>query len=161
MKTLTKTVIQMIVPVLVGASPIIAELSETEHRGRQIYLQGTSATGAEVVALIGAARTELPGAALPCGGCHGKNGQGQPQGDLAPANLSWQTLSAPLSDGPNGRQRPAYTEPLLRRAITRGLDSGDQQLHITMPRYRLTARDTSDLIAYLRSLTSPPDPDDR
>ncbi len=57
-------------------SALEAELTEQEQRGRQIYKQGTSASGAEIVALLGEARTEVPASVLPCGACHGAGGSG-------------------------------------------------------------------------------------
>ena len=145
-----------IVALLVACLPAVAfaELTEQESRGRQIYQQGTSATGAEIVALVGDARTEVPASILPCGGCHGAGGHGapgQPRSDLAPANLTWPALSQPSGAG-GRRPRPAYSETSLKSAITRGVDAGGNRLHVTMPRYRLTTRDAEDLIAYLRRL---------
>ena len=126
-------------------------LSEQELRGRHIYLTGTSPSGADIVALVGDARTEVPASILPCGGCHGPDGRGRPDTELKSADLTWPVLTSRLDDGgPGSRRRPPYDERLLKRAITRGLDAAANSLHVAMPRYRLTLRDTADLIAYLR-----------
>ena len=129
------------------------ELSEQEQRGRAIYLEGRSPSGAEIVALVGPARTEVPATLLPCGSCHGADGHGQPRAAMGPADLTWPVLTRPLEPhGASRRQRPAYAEPLVKRAITRGLDAAGRPLQVVMPRYRLTRRDSDDLIAYLRRL---------
>ena len=138
------------------AAALAGELDEAQRRGREIYLRGISPAGADVVALIGDARTEVPASVLPCGGCHGPGGHGRARGELAPADLTWPALSAPLAAGADGRRRPPYDEALLKRAITRGLDAGGGALHVAMPRYRLTSRDAADLIAYLRTLGADP-----
>lgn len=142
---------------LLPTAMLAAELTDQERRGRDLYFQGISSTGAEVVALIGNARTEVPATALPCAGCHGPDGHGRPQGALSPADLTWPALSEPGRT--NGRQRPPYTETLLKRAITQGLDAAGNRLHVTMPRYRLTTRDADDLIAFIRQLGTDPDSD--
>lgn len=149
----------MLAVLLLPAAAFASELTDQERRGREIYLRGTSATGADVVALIGAARTEVSAAILPCGGCHGADGRGRPQGELAPADLTWQSLRASGQSG--GRQRPAYDEALLKRAITRGVDAAGNPLHVAMPRYRLTSRDAGDLIAYIRRLGNHPNPESK
>ena len=139
-----------------------AELSEPEQSGRSIYRNGASRSGAEIVALVGEQRTEIPASVLPCGSCHGEDGRGLPQPGLTAADITWKALTeprGPVAKGPQAthrRPRPAYTEELLVRAITRGVDSAGQRLHISMPRYRLTRRDAAALIAYLRRLGTEP-----
>ncbi len=67
-------------------------------------------------------------------------------------------MRAARRDGPAGRSRPAYTEPLLVRAITMGLDAGDNRLDPVMPRFVLSTSDAADLIAYLIQLGTAPEP---
>jgi len=43
-------------------------------RGRQIYLEGTSPSGGEIVAVMSDAGVEVPASAVPCAGCHGRVG---------------------------------------------------------------------------------------
>ena len=145
------------------AVALAGDLSEQEQRGKRIYFTGESPSQADLVALVGPARTETPAAIVPCVNCHGVDGRGESEADLpegvAPADLRWATLAEPTGDDPpNGRKRPAYDEPLLRRAITRGVDPAGNPMHTAMPRYRLTMRDSEDLIAYIRRLGSDPEP---
>jgi len=51
-----------------------------------------------------------------------------------------------------GRRRAAYTDALLARAITEGLDSSGQQLGSLMPRWALSESEVQDLLKYLNRL---------
>jgi hypothetical protein len=140
--------------------PLAAQPSLTpeEQRGRQLYDRGTSATGAAVTASIGPG-TPVPGAVLPCSNCHGLDGLGRAEGGIVPANVTWDALTKPYGvTRADGRTRPPYTERLVKRAITMGLDPDGKPLHKAMPRYTLTLADASDLVAYLKALGRSTDP---
>jgi hypothetical protein len=51
-------------------------------------------------------------------------------------------------------ERPVYTNQNLARALREGVDSAERVLGLEMPRYRLSQRDTLNLIAYLKSLSA-------
>jgi hypothetical protein len=127
-----------------------AALSAPETRGRQIYLRGRSGRGTAITAVVSDGGAEVPATVMPCGSCHGPNGRGKPEGGVVPARIDWETLTRPL-DG-EGRKRPPYTEAMVRRAITMGIDSGAKELQSVMPRYRFRRDDIDDLVAYLRKL---------
>ena len=53
-------------------APLLAQpLTPEQARGRQIFLQGTSPSGEEILARMQGG-VEVPAAALPCGSCHGR-----------------------------------------------------------------------------------------
>ena len=137
---------------LVMLLPLAAQTSLTpqEQRGRQLYERGTSASGAEVRASIGPG-APVAGAVLPCANCHGADGLGRAEGGIAPANVTWDALTKPYRVSP-------YTERLVKRAITMGLDADGRTLHKAMPRYTLTLTDAADLVAYLKVLGRSIDP---
>lgn len=137
----------ILLPLLVAAT-----LSAPEDRGREIYLHGKSGRGAEITAVVSEGSTEVPAAVMPCGSCHGANGRGKSEGGVTPARIDWETLRRDTDDG--DRHRPRYTEALLRRAITMGIDSGAKKLQSVMPRYRMRRDDIDDLVAYLKKLGS-------
>ena len=144
---------------LLMPSPLVAQLTAQEARGKAVYLEGASATSGEITAVIGDAGTEVPAAVMPCGGCHGPDGRGRPEGGISPSDLTWPALTKPYGvDHRSGRQHPPYTERLLKRAITMGHDPAGNKLHVAMPRYRLSHEDLADLIAYLRRLGTDLDP---
>jgi ABC-type branched-subunit amino acid transport system substrate-binding protein len=134
-------------------------LTPQERRGKQIYVQGSSSSGREVLAYLGEASLEVPGSAMACANCHGLDGQGKPEGGVIPSNLSWEALTKPYGiTHPSGRTHPPYTERALELAITRGLDPAGNKLLNVMPRYQMSLEDMTDLIAYLKRVGHDRDP---
>jgi hypothetical protein len=142
-----------------GQGSAADEVKLRERRGKQIYLQGTSASGKEILAYLGESSLEVPGSAMPCANCHGLNGQGKPEGGVDPSNLTWEALTKPYGlTHPDGRRHPPYTERGLELAITRGTDPAGNKLLNVMPRYQMTSQDMADLIAYLKRVGKDLDP---
>ena len=134
-------------------------LAQRQSRGRQIYIQGTSPSGKEILAYLGDASLEVPGSTTPCAGCHGLNGGGKPEGGVNPSNVTWEFLTKPYGlKHASGRQHPPYTERGLELAITRGLDPAGNKLLQAMPRYVMSREDLTDLVAYLQLLGKERDP---
>jgi ABC-type branched-subunit amino acid transport system substrate-binding protein len=134
-------------------------LTPAENRGRQIYTQGTSPSGKEILAYLGESSLEIPGSSMACANCHGLDGQGKPEGGLNPSNLTWESLTKPYGvSSANGRSHPPYTERGLELAITRGVDPGGNKLQNFMPRYQVSREDLADLILYLKRLREYRDP---
>lgn len=135
------------------------DLTAAENRGKQIYTQGTSPSGKEILAYIGDASLEIPGSVMACANCHGLDGLGKPEGGVNPSNLTWEFLTKPYGvSGINGRSHPPYTERGLELAITRGVDPAGNKLLNVMPRYQMSREDLSDLILYLKRLREYRDP---
>ncbi len=141
---------------LIAAVAVSAARSQSDPgRGQRIYLSGESASGAEIIALLerGGEGVEVPASVLPCAGCHGLDGRGVPEGGVSPSDITWGALTSP--DGvahESGRAHPPYTEESLKRAIAAGIDPAGDTLHAVMPRYRMSADDMSELVAYLKGL---------
>ncbi len=141
-------------------SSLIAQNSLTpqEQRGRQIFELGTSASGGSIQALV-AGDALVAGSIVPCANCHGHDGQGKPEGGVVPSNITWDALTKPYGQvHPDGRTHPMYTERLLRRAITMGLDPAGNSLSDAMPRFQLSLADAADLVAYIKRLGEGGDP---
>ncbi len=142
-----------------GASPSPEEQKQQIERGRRIYLEGVSPSGAEITALMSDAGVEVPATAVPCGGCHGRDGKGRPEGGVSPSDLTWASLTKPYGNThPNGRKHPAYDARLLKRAISLGIDPAGNKLNGVMPQFRMSLRDMEDLVAYIRQLGTKSDP---
>src|SRR5688572_29669897 len=62
-------------------------LAARESRGKQIYVHGTSPSGKPILAYLGEDSLEVPGSTMPCANCHGLDGQGKPEGGVAPSNV--------------------------------------------------------------------------
>jgi ABC-type branched-subunit amino acid transport system substrate-binding protein len=126
-------------------------LTLRQSRGRQIYIQGASSSGKDILAYIGDASLEVPGSSMSCASCHGLDGRGKAEGGIVPSNLTWEFLSKPYGlKHADGRQHPPYTIRALELAITRGLDPAGNRLLNAMPRYSMSPEDLSDLVAYLQ-----------
>lgn len=143
----------------VGTSSAQNPLTPQEIRGKQIYLQGTSASGKEILAYIGDSSLEVPASTVPCANCHALRGQGKPEGGIDPSNITWEALTKPYGvTHTSGRKHPAYTDRGLELAIARGTDPGGNKLLYAMPRYQMPKEDLADLVAYLKKLGTDTDP---
>jgi ABC-type branched-subunit amino acid transport system substrate-binding protein/cytochrome c553 len=128
-------------------------------RGRQIYLRGVPLDGSSLPASVGNPPMEVPASILKCVNCHGRDGRGQTEGGIAPANIRWEELTKPSGSAADGRrQRAAYSGKLLVRAIALGVDASGHKLDPAMPRYHLTHEQADDLVAYLEVLGREADP---
>lgn len=134
-------------------------LSAEQRRGQQIYLNGTSSTGRDIVATMANSAGQIPASYLACANCHGRDGAGKPEGGVSPSNITWESLTKPYGVvHPGGRRHPPYTEQLFKRAITLGVDPAGNKLHALMPHYQLSHGEAEDLIAYIKILGKHLDP---
>ena len=124
-------------------------------RGKVIYTTGARPDGTPIVARLNG--VVVPSAAVTCRNCHGPDGRGRAEGGVTPSAIDWDTLSRPAAPL-GGRQRPAYDDAAVGRAITAGLDPAPNPLNVTMPRYEMSAADLADLTAYLKVLGREPEP---
>ncbi len=131
-------------------------LTAAQTRGKAIYIRGESTTGRPITAVLGDDETGVPAAIVPCANCHGEDGRGKPEGGVRPPDITPESLARATQV--NGRTRPLYTRPLLKRAITMGFDSGRHELNAAMPRYRMALQDAEDLLAYLEIAGHEPQP---
>jgi ABC-type branched-subunit amino acid transport system substrate-binding protein len=129
------------------------------ERGRTIYLTGVSPSGRPIRARLTGGGGDVPAELLTCGNCHGRDGVGKAEGGVTPPTITWHELTKAYGPAhPSGRQRPAYDERSVRRAMTMGVDSAGRPLGASMPRYELTHEDLDDLVAFLTRLDSDADP---
>jgi len=136
-----------------------SRLTPQEQRGREIYLRGISSSGKKITAVMGDSGTEIPASSIACANCHGREGRGKTEAGVSPSNLTWDSLTRPYPVAtPSGRQHPAYDEALLKRAIAMGFDPAGNQLHVAMPRFRMSIEDMADLIAYIKKMGKKLDP---
>ena len=132
-------------------------LTNSERRGKQIYLRGTSASNREITATLN--QIEVPASTVTCAGCHGMRGEGNTEGGVTAGNLTWSNLVKPYGHThTTGRKHRPFTESSFTRAVVNGLDSDGNDLLVAMPRFKLTAEDMADLIAYVKRLETDVDP---
>lgn len=134
-----------------GATQKRSGLTPQEQRGKQIYVKGESGAN-EIIARLGSADLEVPASSFSCANCHGLRGEGTREGGIQPPPINWETLTRPHTSALTRRERAAYVEATLARAVSDALDPAGRRLHPAMPNYRMTREQMADLIAYLKQL---------
>jgi len=143
---------------LAHASQALA-LDDAARRGRQIYFEGVSPRGSDIVAVVGDEAAELPGSVMPCASCHGADGLGRPEGGVSPVDIRWSELIKTYGHvHETGRRHPAFDAGSIARAIIAGVDPANNPLDRSMPLYQMSADDMADLLAYLKVLENDVDP---
>lgn len=128
---------------------------EFDSNGEQIYYTGVSRRTGQVPFRGGPMWLRMRGGG--CVACHGVDGRGgRPvmMGGKTPSDIRYDRLTegAHEGHGPAEAEHPPYTDALIERAITEGVDPAGRPLDRTMPRWRLSDGDVEDLLAYLRTL---------
>ena len=139
------------------ALPALAQLTPQQAAGKQLYLHGTSPSGAPFEAILGDGSTRVPARLMPCASCHGSDGRGRPEGGVVPSDITWDVLTRSLRRN-DSRLRPAYSLDSLRRAITDAVDPSGNRLGATMPRHSVAPGDLNNLVEYLKLLGNEPEP---
>ena len=145
----------LLISVSLRADPLSERtaLTPAEARGKMIYM-GRSLSGRPLAfRLLGAGEGLLPAEGIFCANCHGADGKGGREGSVVMPNITYATLIKPLApSAPWDRERAPYTDVLLARAITQGVDSSGRQLSASMPRWMLSESELQDLLQYLKRL---------
>lgn len=119
-----------------------------QSNGERIYFTAVSDSGKPVLASMG--MMTMRGGMMSCASCHGANGKG------GSGRMMMWVYEAPdiryssLIAGHEG-ERP-YTDELIKRAITQGIDSDGKQLEPPMPVWQMSEEDLSDLVEFLKTL---------
>jgi mono/diheme cytochrome c family protein len=141
-------------PAATGCADEAQRLSAAEARGKVIYTTGRSESGAlTYFRLLSAGDRLLPAKGVVCANCHGSEGKGGREGNVVIADISNPTLARLMTAAPpRNRARAAYTDVLLARAITEGIDASGRGLDGAMPRWVMQESDLQDLLQYLKRL---------
>jgi Cytochrome c len=117
--------------------------------GQRIFFQGIGATGQAIVRTGGSGMMMMGG----CASCHGSDGHGRRTMMFTTPNITYANLTdAAGMLEPDGSRGPTYTDELIRRAVTQGIDPDGQNLDAFMPRWQLTDEDWNDLLLFLKTL---------
>lgn len=133
---------------------LTATAADARH-GKKIYVRGEGSSAIDAVTDAEGTMV-IPATVLRCVNCHDYDGRGKAEGGVKPSNLQWAELTKTYAIG--SRTHPPYTPSTLKRAITMGIDPAGNELDRVMPRYRMSARDADDLVAYLQTLGLVSDP---
>ncbi len=117
--------------------------------GRQIFDAGLGANGQPLVRAGGVGMMGTSG----CASCHGLDGHGRTTMMFTSPDVTYANLTDPAGMlAPDGSRGTTYTDDLIRRAVTQGVDADGQPLSTAMPRWQLGDQDWADLLAYLKTL---------
>ncbi len=89
-----------------------------------------------------------------CVSCHGEDGRGNVPVMMSteiPPDIRYEHLIEE-EHKEEGEEHPPYTDETIKRAITQGLNPAGEPLDYTMPRFRMSEADFSDLLDYLKAL---------
>ncbi len=122
--------------------------SDFKSNGERIYFTATSNSGNSIIASTG--QMTMHSGMMSCASCHGPDGKGG-----AGRMMLW-SFEAPdiryssLAAGPD--EEEPYTDDLIRRAITKGIDPSGKRLESPMPVWQMSEPDLNDLVEYLKTL---------
>jgi hypothetical protein len=71
-------------------------------------------------------------------------------GTAIPADIRYEALIK--GEYEHGKKETPYTDALISRAITEGLDPDSEPMDWTMPRWQMGDADLNDVLAYLKTL---------
>ncbi len=162
MKTVVATFISVSWVLMLWA--VVQPQDPYRSNGEAIYYTRTNRNGTEI--LFDKGPKWLISRKIGCVACHGAKGKG--------GYLIWPSLKI-ASDirydslvkeehvhGGKIDTHPRYTDELIKRALTEGIDAAGKPLDSVMPRWKLSDRDFADLLTYLKQLsegiTPPPEP---
>ncbi len=122
--------------------------------GERIYYTATSDSGEPIAFTMGIMEMSAP--MMSCVNCHGEDGKGGivqmmgMMGGFEAPDIRYKTLTAE-EHGHEGEDHPPYTDELLMRAITNGINPAGEPLEPPMPQWRMSDEDLNDLIEYLKT----------
>jgi len=119
--------------------------------GERVYYTGIESTGKRIGFEGGPMWLHMRGGS--CVDCHRTNGKGGVpvmMGTAIPADLT--NLFTTHSHGDEKMVMVPYTDDLLKRAITKGIDANGESLDPTMPRWYMPEKESNDLVAYIKTL---------
>ena len=92
---------------------------------------------------------------MACVSCHGPDGRGGRylgMGTVQTPDIRYTTLTAQRNAGEDGHAHESYTDDLIKRAITQGLEADGEPLNFYMPRWSMSEQDLEELLAFLKTL---------
>jgi len=133
-----------------GAETVPPE--EHVSNGQLIYFTGRNERGERIPFDDGPMWLHMRGGS--CAACHGANGRGGApvmMGTEVPGDIRYHHLIEE-EEHEEGEEHPPYTDELIKRAITLGLNPAGEPLDLTMPRWHMSDQDLDDLLKFLKTL---------
>ncbi len=129
----------------VYTSVFMVHSSDYNSNGERIYFTAASASGSPIVARIGTMTTQS--GMMSCASCHHADGKGGPGNMMSRIYDSADIRYSVLTSG-----NSPYTDDLIKRAVTKGVDPLGKTLEPPMPVWKMSEEDLNDLMAYLKTL---------
>jgi len=122
--------------------------------GERIYFTGIDDQGKPITVEGGPPWLATHGGScVDCHGPHGRGGVPVMMGTAIPADMRYGVLTGKEhAAGEEHMDHPLYTDALIKRAITAGLDPAGKPLDSTMPRFTISERDLNALVDFLKHL---------
>ncbi len=137
-----------------GWGPWSYEKRTFASNGERIYYSGINAKDGPIPVAGGPMWLHM--GPVGCVACHGVTGRGGVpvmMGTAIPEDIRYEALTRGGPEvGKAEPEQPPYTDALIKRAITQGVDSAGKPLDWTMPRWQMSEQDVNDVIAYLKTL---------
>lgn len=127
--------------------------------GERIYYTATNSSGDPIPSRMGG--VEMTPSMMSCVDCHGEDGRGGVvhtrgmmgmMGSFEAPDIRYSTLTEEDGNDGHGDEHPPYTDELLKRAVTDGVNPAGERLEAPMPRWDMSEEDLEDLIEYLKTL---------
>ena len=140
----------------VGLALVFVNLSQSQGRpfkspGERIYYTGVGVRGYPILSYGGPMWFRMHGGGcVSCHGIHGRGGVPIMMGTAIPTNIRYNVLTGKEKESKEEEEH--YTDALIKRAITQGLDPDGKPLDWTMPRWQMSEDDLNALIEYLKTL---------
>ena len=143
-----------IVLVLGFADHVQGQGKRFKSPGERIYYTGIGVNGHPIPIYGGPMWLRMHGGG--CVSCHGVQGRGGVavmMGTAIPTDIRYKALIGKEKHVHEGKEKEHhYTDALIKRAITQGLEADGEVMDRTMPRWQMSEDDLNALIEYLKTL---------
>ena len=122
--------------------------------GERIYYTGIGINGYPIRFYGGPMWVRMHGGGcVSCHGVHGRGGVPVMMGTAIPTDIRYKALIGKEKHAHGGKEKEHhYTDALIKRAITQGLEADGELMDLTMPRWQMSEADLNALIEYLKTL---------
>jgi len=137
-----------------GWAPRSSTEGEFKSTGEQIYYTGIGSSGYPIPIYGGPMWMRMHGGGcVSCHGTHGKGGVPVMMGTSIPTDIRYKVLVGKEKHIHEGKEeKHHYTDALIKRTITQGLEADGKMMDWTMPRWQMSETDLNALIEYLKTL---------
>jgi len=122
--------------------------------GERIYYTGIGINGYPIFRYGGPMWVRMHGGGcVSCHGIHGRGGVPVMMGTAIPTDIRYKVLTVKEKHAHGDKEKEHhYTDALIKRAITKGLEADGELLDWTMPRWQMSEADLNVVIEYLKTL---------